>query len=125
LPKTKLRPKNKKPSPEREGALRLEMAMSDNFLIDIGIKVQDLVAGFAGGVVNAFVFKRSDPWSIVGSVIVGALTANYLGEPASKYIGMGGGTSAFIVGLTGMAICQGLMEAVKRWRPGVTDDEKH
>jgi preprotein translocase subunit SecY len=93
-------------------------------LLDLGIKVQDIVAGFAGGVVNAFVFKRSDPWSIVGSVIVGAFTANYLGEAASKYIGLGGGTSAFIVGLCGMAICQGLIEAVKKWRPGAQNDQQ-
>ena len=54
--------------------------MSDDpgFLISLGIKMPDLVAGFAGGVVNAFVFKRSDPVSIIGSMIVGALTANQI-----------------------------------------------
>lgn len=93
------------------------MLPSDDFFIRLGIKLPDLVAGLAGGVVNAVVFKRSDPWSIVGSMIVGALTANYLSESISRYLGTSGGAGAFIVGLAGMAICQGIVEAAKSWRP--------
>lgn len=84
---------------------------------DFGIKLPDLVAGFAGGIVNSFVFGRADPKAIVGSMIVGALTANYLSEPATKIIGTSPGATAFIVGLAGMAICQGIVEAAKRYRP--------
>ena len=84
---------------------------------DFGIKVPDLVAGFAGGIVNSFVFNRSDPRSVIGSMVVGALTANYLGDPATRIIGTGPGATAFIVGLAGMAICQGIIEAAKKWRP--------
>jgi hypothetical protein len=93
--------------------------MSDDpgFWVSIGFKMPDLVAGFAGGVVNAFVFKRADPVSIIGSMIVGALTANYLSEPIGHYVGTQPGASAFIVGLAGMAICQGIVEAAKSWRP--------
>lgn len=86
-------------------------------LTELGIKLPDLVAGFAGGVVNAFVFARTTPVAIIGSVVVGTLTANYLGEPVSKYIGTGPGTSAFLVGIGGMAFVQGLVEAMKRWQP--------
>jgi hypothetical protein len=94
--------------------------MSDepSLLLQIGIKVPDLLAGFMGGVVNAFVFRRSDPFSIIGSMVVGALTANYLADIAAKYTGTSGGASAFIVGLAGMAVCQGIVEAAKNWRPG-------
>jgi hypothetical protein len=88
-----------------------------DLLLSVGIKLPDLVAGFAGGVVNAFVFKRSDPLSIIGSMIVGSFTANYLSGPIGRYIGTDGGASAFIVGLAGMAICQGIVEAAKSWRP--------
>jgi hypothetical protein len=93
--------------------------MSDDpgWLLSIGVKMPDLIAGFAGGVVNAFVFKRADPASIVGSMIVGALTANYLSESVGHYLGTSGGAAAFIVGLAGMAICQGIVEAAKSWRP--------
>ena len=87
------------------------------FLIQFGIKMPDLIAGLAGGVVNAFVFKRSDPASIIGSMVVGSLTANYLSEPITRYLGTSGGAGAFIVGLAGMAICQGIVEAAKSWRP--------
>ena len=88
-----------------------------SFWLSIGIRTPDMIAGFAGGVVNAFVFKRSDPVSIIGSMIVGALTANYLSEPVGHYLGTSGGSSAFVVGLAGMAICQGIVEAAKSWRP--------
>lgn len=93
------------------------MADDPGFLVWLGVKMPDLIAGFAGGVVNAFVFKRADPVSIVGSMIVGALTANYLSEPVGHYLGTSGGAAAFIVGLAGMAICQGIVEAAKSWRP--------
>lgn len=89
----------------------------ESFLAQLGVHISDLIAGFSGGVVNAFVFKRSDPYSIIGSMIVGALTANYLTESVSRYLGIGNGAAGFIVGLAGMAICQGLVEAAKAWRP--------
>ncbi len=93
------------------------MSEDPGILVSIGIHMQDLIAGFAGGVVNSFVFKRADPVSIIGSMIVGALTANYLSESVGRYVGTSGGAAAFIVGLAGMAICQGIVEAAKSWRP--------
>jgi hypothetical protein len=96
-----------------------EMEMSDEpgLLVQLGINAHDLIAGFAGGIVNAVVFKRADPVSIIGSMLVGSLTANYLSDPIGHYLGTGAGASAFIVGLAGMAICQGIVEAAKSWRP--------
>ena len=93
------------------------MADDPNLLVQLGVKTPDLVAGFAGGVVNAFVFKRADAWSVIGSMVVGALTANYLSDAVGKMVGTSGGAAAFIVGLAGMAICQGIVEAAKSWRP--------
>lgn len=93
------------------------MADDPGFLITLGIKLPDLFAGFAGGVVNAFVFKRADPWAVAGSMVVGAFTANYLGEPASHVMSLSSGAAAFIVGVAGMAICQGIVKAVLSWRP--------
>jgi hypothetical protein len=93
------------------------MADDPGLLVQFGVRTADLLAGLAGGIVNAFVFKRSDPYSIIGSMVVGALTANYLSDPVAKYLGTGAGASAFIVGLAGMAICQGIVEAAKSWKP--------
>jgi hypothetical protein len=92
------------------------MADPDLF-VSIGIKTQDLVAGLAGGIVNAFVFQRSNPLAIVGSVVVGALTASYLTEPAGHITGTTGGATAFIVGLGAMAICQGILSWIAKWKP--------
>lgn len=87
-----------------------------DLLVDLGVKTQDLVAGLAGGVVNAFVFQRSNPVAIFGSVIVSALTAAYLTEPAAKFTGTNGGATAFIVGLGAMAICQGIVAQITKWK---------
>jgi hypothetical protein len=89
--------------------------MSNDFLSLVGIHLQDLVAGFAGGVANAFVFKKSKPWAIIGSIVVGGLAANYLGSTVGKILGTSDGTSAFIIGLAGMAICQGIVESAGSW----------
>ena len=100
------------------------MADDPSFLTVLGVRLPDMLAGLAGGVVNAFIFKRLDPWSVVGSVVVGTLTANYLGSSLSKVLdpilgsfSPGPGGSAFIVGLTAMAICQTIMDAVQHWKP--------
>lgn len=81
-------------------------------LIELNIRLPDIIAGIAGGVVNAVVFKRTAPWAFVGSVVVGAFTANYFGETVSAYIGMRSGAAAFLVGMAGMVICQSIVAAV-------------
>lgn len=86
-------------------------------MVELGIKIPDLIAGLAGGIVNALVFKRSDPWSIIASVTVGALTANYLAGPLGTYTGTSGGTAAFLTGVTAMALVQGVVGAAKSWQP--------
>lgn len=90
--------------------------MSD-FLASLGFHLQDLVAGFAGGVANAFVFKKSNPWAIIGSIVVGGFSANYLGAAFSNFLGTSLLASGFIVGMAGMAICQGIVESASSWAP--------
>lgn len=92
------------------------VADDPSLLRELGLRISDLIAGLSGGIVNAFIFKRSDPWSIIGSVVVGALTANYLSPIVGSYLGTNGPGVAFIVGLAGMAICQGIVETAKNWR---------
>jgi hypothetical protein len=93
--------------------------MSDDpgLLIWLNLKLPDMVAGFAGGVVSAIALKRSDPWSIIGSVVVGGFMSNYLSETFSHYVGTTQGTSGFLLGLGGMALAQGLIAGVAKWTP--------
>lgn len=88
-----------------------------SFWQSLGVSIPDLVAGFCGGVVNAVVFKRVEPWSFVGSVVVGALTANYLAPIIGHYTGTSGGAAGFVTGLAGMALCQGIVAAATTWKP--------
>lgn len=92
---------------------------------DIGLDTARMIAGFAGGVVHAFVFKQTQPLAVIGSVVTGTLTANYLGPAASHYLGswLGDGASAFIVGLAAMAVCQGIVAAARSRVRGLNDKE--
>ncbi len=91
------------------------MPSPENF----GFDAARLLAGFSGGVVHAFMFRQRDPYTVAGSIIAGTLTANYLSVPASVYMGnwVGEGGTAFILGLTAMIVCQGIITAAKVWKP--------
>lgn len=88
-------------------------------LSDLGIKLPDMIAGIGGGVVNAVIFKRTHPFGYIGSVVVGAVTANYLGAEVSGRIAVSAGASSFLVGMAGMVLCQSIISAVKKWRPRI------
>lgn len=83
-------------------------------LEDLGLHAKTLIAGFSGGVVHALVFKQREPLAVIGSVLTGTLTANFLAPVVAHYVGdwLGDGGSAFVVGLTAMAICQSVMSLV-------------
>ena len=89
-----------------------------DFLVSLGLKTSDLFGGLAGGVVNAFIFQKTNPYAAASSVVVGTLTAAYLSDTAARYMGTVGGATAFLVGLGAMAICQGVVSAIQRWKPG-------
>ena len=84
-------------------------------LEELGLNAKLLIAGFAGGVVHALAFKQTEPAAVVASVVTGTLTANFLAPVVTHYIGdwLGPGGSAFVVGLTAMAICQGVVGLVQ------------
>lgn len=102
-------------------------------LTELGLNGKLLMAGFAGGMLQAFMLRSSDPWTIIGSVIAGVFSANYFGATLGFYLqhvvspdeatGMGG----FIAGICAMTLAQAIRQAVlkafKR-RFGVDDDPK-
>ncbi len=96
-----------------------------SFLISLGIHLPELVAGFFGGLVNCFVFQRAAFHSIAGSLIVGALTANYLFEIGIKVTAgwFGNYSVAFVIGLAGMAVCKKIFDMVARWKPAIPLDK--
>lgn len=90
----------------------------------IGIKLTHLLAGVAGGVVRAFLAGGS--WvAAISSVVVGSLTAGYLTTPVYSgakawFPPLGHDTSSehaigFLVGLTAMLICEGVLRAARGW----------
>lgn len=99
-----------------------EMNGLSDFLIWLGIKIPDLVAGMFGGVVKALVFHRDHPGETVFSGIVGGLMANYLGEGIAEKIGFGRGAVCFAVGIAAMVLCQGILDFARSRTGGKTRD---
>jgi hypothetical protein len=93
-------------------------------LNDIGVRITEAVAGFAGGVAYVFVTKNTKPFEAIGCVLVGTFTANYLSgyvTGLTSYLGpaaLGPGPSGFVTGLCAMAICQGIIAGVRRSKAG-------
>lgn len=88
-----------------------------------GIKITHLVAGVAGGTVR-YLLVGGGVVMAVTSVLAGSLTAGYLTTPAYftivKYFPGWADPSTehaagFLVGLTGLLICEGAMRYAKRW----------
>jgi len=94
-------------------------------LDDLGLNAVRLIAGFSGGAVHALVFKQREPMAVVASVVTGTLTANFLSPLIAHYIPwLGDGACAFLVGLTAMALCQGLVGIVQvRARRAVAEEK--
>ncbi len=88
---------------------------SDNF----GIDATRMLAGFCGGAVHAFVFRQKDPYTVISSIVVGTLTANYLGGAVGSYIGTWVGVqgASFVTGLIAMIVCQAIVTGAKSWNP--------
>ena len=83
-------------------------------LEELGFSAPRLIAGFSGGVVAALFLFRKSPAAAVSSVVAGTLTANYLGPAALHYLpDWAAGGATFIVGLSAMVICQGIIAAVQ------------
>lgn len=89
---------------------------------EFGLKLQEALAGFAGGVVYALVMKQTKPLEAVSSVIVGTLTANYLTDYVAVKVGLDGPGMGFITGLIAMALCQGIIAGAKTIRLARTPD---
>ncbi len=82
---------------------------------DLGLRLQEAIAGFFGGIVFVFVTKNTKPIEAVGSIVVGTITANYLAGYVTA-VGLTPGASGFVTGLCGMALCQGIIAAARKNR---------
>lgn len=91
--------------------------MVRDWLTELGINVPNSLAGFNGGLVHFFIFRRTSPFEAVTSVAVATLTANYLGQLASDYLHTPPLATAFIVGLCALQICISLVQAARTWKP--------
>lgn len=91
--------------------------MPDDFW---GIHARDFVMGMQGGIANILAFRRLKLTDIFASVIIGGLTANYLGSTVGELIARYLGTMAsretshdlgvYFVGLAGGVICRGIVD---------------
>lgn len=98
-------------------------------LMILGIKMPHLLAGALGGLARSLTkpggsVMRHVATAIVGTAVAGygtpvgaVLAARYLAAPdisAASVEGMVG----FVLGLTGMSVCEAVIRWVRRWRDG-------
>jgi hypothetical protein len=86
------------------------------YLAELGIGLQLIIAGFAGGVLNALIMGNSRPFAVVTSIVAGTLTANYLAGTLAAFMNVSENAAAFLCGLTAMVLCQGILAAAKHWQ---------
>lgn len=73
----------------------------------------DLMAGLFGGLVASFFDRNSRPWHIVGSVVIGMFTGNYLAAAIGEIIPSAHEAPAFVAGLVGRELCKRWINAAK------------
>lgn len=83
-----------------------------------GIKITNIIAGILGGSVRAFLVGGN--WfQYFISVFTGGVTAAYFSTPLTyspiNYWQLPEGTVGFLVGLTGMLLCEGIMRYARSW----------
>jgi len=80
----------------------------------IGINGPSTVAGFTGGLVNVFWLRKMAPFDVIGALIAGAATANYLGAPLAEVIHFPVGATSFLFGIGGLQITGPLLAMLRR-----------
>ena len=83
-----------------------------------GIKITHLIAGILGGTVRAFLVGGGWTAAFI-SVFVGGVTSAYFTAPLTvspvNYWVFPEGTVGFLIGLTSMLICEGILKYAKAW----------
>lgn len=94
------------------------MPVDPGLLDQLGIRVPAMFAGLAGGLVGAYADGKAGLAAWIAYVVSGGLTANFLAEPAQKYIPLvSEGGAGFVVGLTALVIVRTIIGAAKKWHP--------
>ena len=86
-------------------------------LRELGLNISYIVAGFLGGVVRAFVAQDPRPWIVVGFIVIGAVTANYITELLAKYLSFNPGAAGFFVGFTATVLLQRFLNYAEKIDP--------
>lgn len=84
---------------------------------ELGINLSYIVAGFLGGVVKVFIAAESRPFAVLGFVITGAITANYITELLAHYLRFPPGASGFLVGFAATILLPKMTAFVERIDP--------
>lgn len=76
--------------------------MSDDFL---GLNVKDFAIGLQGAFSGIFILRKNKLRDVVGTVFVGAVTANYLGPWVADHSMLSHNLAVYFSGLGGWTIC--------------------
>ena len=96
-------------------------SMWRDLLDAVGIDGANTVAGFGGGLVNVFRNRGLVPFQVVGTLISGALIANYLGKPLAELIHFPVVPTSFVIGFMGVQTLDYVVSLLKGRAGGAQD----
>jgi len=107
------------------------------FLTTIGINPAHFFAGFAGAIVRIAIQGKKLTFEVCSGAFAGSLCAVYLSPLVAKWMNLNpvdaaaNGGLAFVLGMIGLSIAEGLVRAAQRWaanpklpRVGVLSDAR-
>lgn len=96
---------------------------------ELGLRLTEAIGAFFGGVCYSILVQARKPAEIVGYVVVGTATGNYMGDAVVKMmmvlpsgLQLGEGGTGFLTGLVAMGICQAIVTFGRKWKPRSRDE---
>jgi sugar (pentulose or hexulose) kinase len=80
--------------------------MSDS----LGLNLRDVAIGIQGAFSAILVLRKKKLYEVLSTVVVGGLTANYVGPAAADRFGFPHDVTVYICGVAGWVICLGALK---------------
>lgn len=114
-----IRSENGKESDGKDGGMWQILQDIGTGLKSLGLNESTATAGLLGGTVRGLIIQGGWINGII-SALVGAITANYMASsialsPTFNVWNWSEGTIGFIVGMSGMLICEGILKWMRDW----------
>jgi len=77
-----------------------------------GLNLKEIAIGIQGAFSGVFILRRKKLWDVLGTIFVGAVTANYVGPALARYLNLTDyhDLIVYFCGLGGWTVCLGVLK---------------